>query len=111
MRNFAYLLLALSICPAAHAQSTSVAERVAQQNALFEEFYQAGLKNAPERATAVGDYRYNAQLSDASLAQIERQHTENNTFLTRLRAISTAGMEETDRVSHELLERQLVRAN
>ena len=88
-----------------------MAERVAQQNALFEEFYQAGLKNNPERATAVGDYRYNAQLADVSLAQIERQHAENNAFLARLRAIPTSGMAETDRVSHELLERQLVRAN
>lgn len=87
-----------------------MAERVAQQNALFEELYQAGLKNAPERATSVGDYRYNAQLSDASLAQIERQHSENNVFLARLRAIPTTGMAETDRVSHELLERQLIRA-
>ncbi len=86
-------------------------ERVAQQNALFEELYQAGLKSSPERATSVGDYRYNAQLSDASLAQIERLHSENNAFLARLRAIPTTGMAETDRVSHELLERQLIRAN
>ena len=117
MRNLACLLLAASLCSSAHAQaaspspSPSVTERVAQQNALFEEFYQAGLRNAPERATAVGDYRYNAQLSDASLAQIERQQAENNAFLARLRAIPTTGMEETDRVSHELLERQLVRGN
>jgi uncharacterized protein (DUF885 family) len=111
MRNLACLLLAASVCSSAHAQATSVAERVAQQNALFEEFYQAGLKNAPERATAVGDDRYNAQLSDASLAQVERQHAENNAFLARLRAIPTTGMVETDRMSHELLERQLVRAN
>jgi uncharacterized protein (DUF885 family) len=111
MRNLACLLLAASVCSSAHAQATSVAERVAQQNALFEELYQAGLKSSPERATSVGDYRYNAQLSDASLAQIERQHAENEAFLARLRAIPTAGMSETDRVSHELLERQLVRAN
>ncbi|MES1243339.1 MAG: DUF885 domain-containing protein [Acidobacteriota bacterium] len=84
---------------------------VAQQNALFEELYQAGLKSSPERATAVGDYRYNAQLGDASLAEVERQHAENNAFLARLRAIPTTGMAETDRVSHELLERQLVRSN
>ncbi len=88
-----------------------MAERVAQQNALFEEFYQAGLKSSPERATSAGDYRYNAQLNDPSLAQIERQHTEDNAFLARLRAIPTTGMAETDRVSHELLERQLLRAN
>ena len=88
-----------------------MAERVAQQNALFEEIYQAGLKNAPERATSVGDYRYNALLSDASLAQIERLHAENDAFLARLRAIPTTGMAETDRMSHELLERQLTRAD
>jgi uncharacterized protein (DUF885 family) len=106
MRNLACLLLAASVCSSAHAQDTSLTERVAQQNALFEELYQAGLKNSPERATSVGDDRYNAQLSDASLAQIERQHSENNAFLARLRAIPTTGMAETDRVSHELLERQ-----
>jgi uncharacterized protein (DUF885 family) len=88
-----------------------VADRVAKQNTLFEEFYQAGLKNSPERATAVGDYRYNAQLSDASLERIARQHAENDAFLARLRAIPTTGMDETDRLSHELLERQLTRAD
>jgi uncharacterized protein (DUF885 family) len=111
MRNLTCFLLAAIICSPAHAQETSVADRVAKQNALFEEFYQAGLKNAPERATSVGDYRYNALLSDASLAQIARQHAENDAFLARLRAIPTTGMAETDRLSHELLERQLTRAD
>jgi uncharacterized protein (DUF885 family) len=111
MRNLACLLLAAGVCSSALAQEPSVTERVAQQNALFEEFYQADLKRAPERASSVGDYRYNDQLSDASLAQVERQHSEINAFLTRLRAIPTTGMAETDRVSHDLLERQIVRAN
>jgi uncharacterized protein (DUF885 family) len=111
MRNFAGLLLAVCVCSSAHAQAASVADRVAKQNTLFEEFYQAGLKESPERATSVGDYRYNAQLSDASLEQIARQHAENDAFLARLRAIPTTGMAETDRLSHELLERQLTRAD
>ena len=111
MRNLACLLLVVGVSSSAHAQATSVAERVAQQNALFEEFYQAGLKSSPERATSVGDYRYNAQLGDASLAETERKHAEDNAFLARLRAIPTTGMAETDRVSHVLLEQQLVRAN
>ena len=34
-----------------------VADRVAKQNALFEEYYQSFLKNFPERATAYGDYK------------------------------------------------------
>jgi uncharacterized protein (DUF885 family) len=111
MRNLVCLLLAAGVCSSAHAQDTSATARVAQQNALFEELYQAGLKSSPERATSVGDDRYNAQLRDASLAQIERQHSEDNAFLARLRAIPTTGMTETDRMSHELMERQLLRAN
>jgi uncharacterized protein (DUF885 family) len=111
MRNFACFLLAVCVCSSAQAQATSVADRVAKQNTLFEEFYQAGLKSSPERATSVGDYRYNAQLSDASLEQIARQHAENDAFLARLRAIPATGMAETDRLSHELLERQLTRAD
>ena len=53
-----------------------MADRVAQQNALFEEFYQTGLKENPERATSYGDYRYNALLGQYSLAEIARQHAE-----------------------------------
>lgn len=110
------VLLATSFCSSAQAQNTqntritSVAERVAQQNALFEELHEVGLKSSPEQATALGDYRYNAQLSDASLADIERQHAENTAFLARLRAIPTTGMAETDRMSHQILERLLLRA-
>jgi uncharacterized protein (DUF885 family) len=110
MRHLACFLLAAIVCSPALADDASVAGRVAKQNALFEEYYQAGLKNSPERATSVGDYRYNAQLGDASLARIARQHAEDDAFLARLRAIPVTGMEESDRLSHELLERQLVRA-
>jgi uncharacterized protein (DUF885 family) len=112
MRNLACFLLAVSVCSYAYAaQDASVAERVAKQNALFEEFYETGLKNAPERATSIGDYRYNALLADVSLAAVARQHAESDAFLARLRAIPTTGMGDADLLSHELLERQLTRAD
>lgn len=109
MRNLVCFLLALSVCSYTQAQTASVAERVAKQNALFEEFYETGLKNAPERATSIGDYRYNALLADVSLEAAARRHAENDAFLARLRAIPTTGMGESDLLSHELLERQLTR--
>ena len=90
-------------------QMASVADRVAKQNALFEEFYQAGLKNAPERATAYGDYRYNSLLSQVSLGEIARQHREADDFLARLKAIPTDGMSDKDVLSHRVMERQLER--
>ncbi|MDQ2867811.1 MAG: DUF885 domain-containing protein [Verrucomicrobiota bacterium] len=108
MRNFVFGV-ALAITSAAFAQPAPVADRVAKQNALFDEFYEASLKNAPERATAYGDYRYNTQLGQYSLAEIARQHAESDAFLKRLKEISTDGMTDKDVLSHQLLDRQLER--
>jgi uncharacterized protein (DUF885 family) len=91
------------------AQTAPVADRVAKQNALFEEFYQTGLKNNPERATAYGDYRYNSQLGQYSLAEIARQHAEADDFLARLKAIPTDGISNKDLLSRRILEHQLER--
>jgi uncharacterized protein (DUF885 family) len=93
------------------AAPDSVASRLAAQNALFEEQYQAELKASPLTATSYGDYRYNDQLDDASLAEIEREHATDEMFLARLKAISTAGFPEQDILSHELLIRTLEQAN
>jgi uncharacterized protein (DUF885 family) len=111
MRTLVCLLLAVGVGSSVPGPDASVADRVAKQNALFEEYYQAVLKSAPLQATAIGDYRYNTQLDDGSLAGLARQHAEGDAFLARLRAIPTAGMPEGDLLSHELLERQLARAD
>src|SRR5438270_9451126 len=99
----------LALASSVFAQVAPVADRVAKQNALFDEFYEAGLKNSPERATAVGDYRYNSQLGQHSLAEIARQHAEADDFLKRLKEIPTDGMTDKDLLSHQLLEQQLER--
>ncbi len=95
----------------AFAQMAPVGDRVAKQNALFEEYYQAFLKNFPERATAFGDYRYNSQLGQVSLAAMAWQHAENDAFLARLKAIPTDLMSDKDLLSHRILEKQLERAD
>ena len=101
--------LVLGFGCSAFAQTAPVADRVAKQNALFEEFYQTGLKNSPERATSYGDYRYNSQLGQYSLAEIARQHAEADDFLARLKAIPTDGMSDKDLLSHQILQNQLER--
>src|SRR5215831_11615247 len=103
--------LVLGFACSAFGQITPVADRVAKQNALFEAYYQAGLKNFPERATSYGDYRYNSQLAQVSLEEIARQHAENDDFLARLEAIPTDGMGDKDLLSHQILEKQLERAD
>src|SRR5215471_13859567 len=94
MRNLFFGVSLALVCPYVLAQAPSVADRVAQQNALFEEYYQAGLKNAPERATSLGDYRYNNLLSQHSLKAIADEHAQADEFLARLEKISTDGMSD-----------------
>src|SRR5246127_4009646 len=84
-----------------------VAERLAAQNALFDEQYESDLVNFPERATAFGDYRYNDKLGDRSLAAIVRRNKIDEGFLARLEAIPTTGFSDQDQLSHDLLVRVL----
>jgi uncharacterized protein (DUF885 family) len=100
------LLVFCSLSAAAKAPDP-VASRIAAQNALFEEQYQSDLKRHPERATAVGDYRYNDLLDDYSPAGFELQHALDEHFLSRLDAISTAAFPEQDNLSHQLMQRAL----
>jgi uncharacterized protein (DUF885 family) len=111
MRNTAVIALAatfavFSLSASAKAPDT-VASRIAAQNALFEQQYESDLKRHPERATAVGDYRYNDLLDDYSPVAYELQHALDEDFLGRLDAISTAGFPEQDRLSHEVMQRAL----
>jgi uncharacterized protein (DUF885 family) len=82
-----------------------LADRLAAQNALFDEQYETDLRNFPERATAFGDYRYNDKLADHSLTAIIQRNQTDRAFLARLQAIPTAGFSEGDQLSHDLLVR------
>jgi uncharacterized protein (DUF885 family) len=108
-RQFLLLALAASIFAGfVSAQDVKpVADRVAAQNALFEEQYESDLRNFPERATAFGDYRYNDKLSDYSLNAIALRHKTDETFLGRLQAIPSTGFPDQDQLSRELLIRVL----
>jgi uncharacterized protein (DUF885 family) len=84
-----------------------VADRLAEQNALFDEYYEAELRNFPERATAYGDYRYNDQLADCSLTAFARRDQSYRAFLSRIQAIPTNNFSDQDKLSHDLLIRVL----
>jgi uncharacterized protein (DUF885 family) len=85
----------------------SVGERLAAQNALFNEQYESDLREFPERATNFGDYRYNDKLEDHSLAATLQREKSNENFLARLQAISTVGFSDQDQLSHDVLVRGL----
>ena len=107
--KIAILSLTAALATSVFAQQNSqpVAERLAAQNALFEEQYETDLKNFPERATSFGDYRYNDKLGDRSLSAIAERNKTDQSFLARLEAIPTSGFSEQDQLSHQLLIRVL----
>jgi uncharacterized protein (DUF885 family) len=108
MRLQRFLPFVLLIASCTFAQNVKpVADRVAAQNALFDEQYESDLRDFPERATAFGDYRYNDKLSERSLDAIAQYHKTDQSFLARLEAIPTAGFTDQDQLSHDLMVRVL----
>ncbi len=101
------LLIAFLVASVCAQNSKPVADRLAAQNALFEEQYENDLRNFPERATAFGDYRYNDKLADYSLDAIAQRETSNEAFLKRIEAIPTTGFSDQDQLSHDLMVRVL----
>ena len=99
-----FLFAALSLTAQA---PTSVESRIAAQNTLFEQTWQQQLKLNPTQATAVGDYRYNDQLGDRSLAANATRHQMDLDTLAKIKAISAVGFPEQDLISHDLFLRQL----
>jgi uncharacterized protein (DUF885 family) len=111
MKRTLLALFPLFLIPVSHPgfsqAATPVATRIAAQNALFDESWQTVLKMNPMLATAVGDYRYNDQLGDYSLAAPAARHALDLADLARIKAIDATGFPEQDLVSHDLFLRQL----
>jgi uncharacterized protein (DUF885 family) len=108
MRSPQSLLILVTVASSVFAQDIKpAADRLAAQNALFEEQYETDLRNFPERATAYGDYRYNDKLAEYSLAATLQHHKTDEAFLARLEAIPSTGFTDRDQLSHDLLIRVL----
>jgi uncharacterized protein (DUF885 family) len=108
MRLYQNLFFVVSITASIFAQNLKpVADRLAAQNAVFEEQYESDLRNFPERATSFGDYRYNDKLAEHSLDAIAQRHRTDEAFLARLEAIPSTGFSDQDQLSHDLLVRVL----
>jgi uncharacterized protein (DUF885 family) len=108
MRFFLTLALLLSAVSSSFSPEVKpLSDRLAAQNALFDEQYESDLRNFPERATAFGDYRYNDRLNDFSLEAIVERNKTDRGFLERLEAIPTAGFSDQDQLSHDLMVRVL----
>jgi len=100
-------LIALSVAPYLRSQPMDLAGRRHALDALLSEQWQYTLRETPELATIIGDYRYNDKFSDISLAHIEQQRKDNEAFLKRFEAIDTTGFPEQEVLNQQLMVRNL----
>ena len=95
-------LLLLLIASTAFAQQPAT-DAHSQLNGIKDDFYQTSLREAPEQATALGDYRYNDKLSDVSLAHTRELNRITEQFLSRVKAVPDKGLSEEDQLDRALL--------
>jgi uncharacterized protein (DUF885 family) len=107
----ALLATAAVLAPHKALAADSVKE---QARALFERDWQWRLKHQPEFATALGDHRYDAKLSDSSLAGVARSVEHELHMLELARQLDRSELAAQDLLSLDLFaadrERQLARA-
>jgi uncharacterized protein (DUF885 family) len=109
------LALALAACqptaeaPVAEAAPTvQPAERAAQLNTLYADFWEASLKLNPLQATFVGDTRYNDQMPDFFSAEYRAKgEAFNREWLAKAQAIGSEGLSGQDLLSYEIFVRDL----
>lgn len=73
-----------------------------QARALFDADWQWRMQNQPEYATLVGDYRYNATLSDTSLAGLRAAQAQQRRALEQARAIERDKLSVQNQLSQDL---------
>nr|WP_253260926.1 DUF885 family protein [Rhodanobacter glycinis] len=76
-------------------------------DALLAKEWQFQLKESPELATTIGDYRYNDRWTDYSLAHVAVTRAATASFLRRFESLDTQGLDEQRQLSLAMMEGQL----
>jgi uncharacterized protein (DUF885 family) len=104
----AFMLLAsVSCAPPSPPPPPDNQARQQSLRAIADDYWEFYLRENPEAATALGEYQYNARLTDYSLAHVEVVRAQAASLLERARAIDTAGLADSERLDQQLLVRTL----
>lgn len=86
---------------------TTLPDRQKALNDLFHDYWEEYLKLNPEFASSIGDKRYNDKISDYSVAAINNWLARERDYMLRLAAIDPTGLTAQEKISQELLMRDL----
>jgi uncharacterized protein (DUF885 family) len=74
---------------------------------LLDEDWEARLRENPLLASSVGDHRYDDKLPSVAPADLARSAERERSELARLKAIDRARLDTSDRISYDMLTREL----
>jgi len=101
-------LLVVSLAASLHAKSAESLEARRQKlNELIAEEWEYELRETPELATIIGDYRYNDRWSDNSLGHEPQIRQDAEKWLARFEAVDTTGFPEQEALNQSLMVRNL----
>ena len=100
----ALLLLASSARPQTVPAASDKAKAL---QALFQQFWDDELEYAPEFASIIGDKRFNDRVTDRSVKAYNDHLGRERALLLKLAAIDPTGLNDQDKISQELLIRQI----
>jgi uncharacterized protein (DUF885 family) len=104
------LAFAAPIHASASAAASSTAAASAHAKALDDllaEQWQYQLKESPEQATTIGDYRYNDRWTDYSLAHVAVTRAAVAALLKRFEALDIGDLDEQRQLSQKMMVQQL----
>jgi uncharacterized protein (DUF885 family) len=96
----AALLLSAAPLPQGNANQATFKQLLADE-------WEYELREGPELATSIGDYRYNDRWSDGSLAHVQQQKRDLQQWLAKFQAIDPAGLNEQEKLSLQIMVRNL----
>jgi len=101
------VVLGLAAIPMWGATDATVDTRREQLKQLIAQEWEFEMRESPELATVVGDYRYNDKWSDASLAHVAVERAALEEWLGKFEAVDTTGFPEQEKLNQQLMVRNL----
>lgn len=107
-RLLALVLLASTLVTPGFFSGQAVESRRKVLNAIFADMWEDNLRTYPEFASSIGDMRYNNQLTDYTIKAYNEQLARGRGYLVRLGEVDAAGLGDQEKLSRDLMIRELV---
>ena len=100
--------LVFPVMPSSRAADNNTLDaRRAELNKLLADEWEYNLRENPELATVIGDYRYNDRWSDNSLEHVQQQKRDMQQWFSRFEAVDLSGFPEQEKLNQQLMIRGL----